>query len=192
MMSRKDMPFDEIGYWSEIKLDILKEYAAAYSPHLGRAKKARALVSRLHRRLRRHRRSSSLKTSGEFIPRKPHQCPSRPTSIPRIPFHRPQSPKKSNPLNRWRQATEKMSHVHHGDCNKVLLEKVLPQAQWPDYRRALCILDPYGLHLDWTVIAKAGDMKSVEIFLNFPVADMNRNCPPGMIARASPWSKCNA
>lgn len=26
-----DLRYDEIGYWSEIKLDIIKEYAAAYS-----------------------------------------------------------------------------------------------------------------------------------------------------------------
>lgn len=25
------LQFDEIGYWSEIKLDIVREYAAAYS-----------------------------------------------------------------------------------------------------------------------------------------------------------------
>jgi three-Cys-motif partner protein len=65
--------------------------------------------------------------------------------------------------------------VYRGDCNRVLLDKVLPQAKWADYRRALCILDPYGLHLDWRVIAEVGRMRSVEIFLNFPIADMNRN-----------------
>jgi three-Cys-motif partner protein len=37
------------------------------------------------------------------------------------------------------------------------------------------VLDPYGLHLDWKVIAQAGRMKSIELFLNFPVADINRN-----------------
>jgi three-Cys-motif partner protein len=41
--------------------------------------------------------------------------------------------------------------------------------------RALCLLDPYGLDLDWEVICKAGQSKAVEIFLNFPVMDMNRN-----------------
>jgi three-Cys-motif partner protein len=66
-------------------------------------------------------------------------------------------------------------HIHHGNCNRVLLESVLPQAKWDAYRRALCILDPYGLHLDWAVIAEAGRMRSLEIFLNFPVADINRN-----------------
>ena len=31
-MSRtKRLKFDEIGYWSEIKLDIVKDYASAYS-----------------------------------------------------------------------------------------------------------------------------------------------------------------
>jgi three-Cys-motif partner protein len=37
------------------------------------------------------------------------------------------------------------------------------------------LLDPYGLHLNWEIILTAGQMKSIEIFLNFPIADMNRN-----------------
>jgi three-Cys-motif partner protein len=66
-------------------------------------------------------------------------------------------------------------HVYHGDCNSILLTQVLPRGRYEDYRRVLCILDPYGLHLDWRVIAAAATMRSVEVFLNFPVADMNRN-----------------
>jgi three-Cys-motif partner protein len=37
------------------------------------------------------------------------------------------------------------------------------------------LLDPYGLHLDWEVIAQAGQSGAVDLFLNFPVMDMNRN-----------------
>jgi len=66
-------------------------------------------------------------------------------------------------------------YVYEGDCNKVLLDEVFPKAKYEDYRRALCLLDPYGLHLQWSVIERAGKMRSIEIFLNFPVADMNRN-----------------
>ena len=66
-------------------------------------------------------------------------------------------------------------HVLHGDCNCRLLEDVFPNVRYEDYRRGLCLLDPYGLHLDWEVLAKAGEMKSLEIFLNFPIMDMNRN-----------------
>ena len=32
----QDLKFDEIGYWSEIKLDIVKKYAAAYTTILAR------------------------------------------------------------------------------------------------------------------------------------------------------------
>jgi three-Cys-motif partner protein len=72
-------------------------------------------------------------------------------------------------------ATYPNVNVYHGDCNHVLLSEVLPQARREDYKRALCLLDPYGLHLDWRVIHAIGHMKSVELFLNFPVMDMNRN-----------------
>ena len=65
--------------------------------------------------------------------------------------------------------------MHDGDCNQVLLEEVFPKVQYKDFRRGLCLLDPYGLHLDWQVIYTAGQMKSVEIFLNFPIMDMNMN-----------------
>ena len=36
-------------------------------------------------------------------------------------------------------------------------------------------LDPYGLHLDWSIIAAAAKTQCIEIFINFPVQDMNRN-----------------
>ena len=36
------------------------------------------------------------------------------------------------------------------------------------------MLDPYGLDLDWRVILKAGQMGSLDMFLNFPVQAINR------------------
>lgn len=47
--------------------------------------------------------------------------------------------------------------------------------KWENYQRALCILDPYGLHLDWQVIKTAAASRVTEIFLNFPVMDMHMN-----------------
>jgi three-Cys-motif partner protein len=54
-------------------------------------------------------------------------------------------------------------------------------------------LDPYGLQLDWKVIAYAGHLKTVDLFLNFPIMDINRNAlwtepqrvKPAMAARLS-------
>ncbi len=37
------------------------------------------------------------------------------------------------------------------------------------------LLDPYGLDLTWNVIVAAGHLRTIDLFLNFPVADINRN-----------------
>ena len=66
-------------------------------------------------------------------------------------------------------------HLYLGNCNAVLLKDVFPNVLYGDYKRGLCLLDPYGLHLNWDVIETAGRMRSIELFLNFPIADMNRN-----------------
>ena len=66
-------------------------------------------------------------------------------------------------------------HIYRGDCNEVLLRKVFPRAKYDDYKRALCVLDPYNIDVSWDVVLTAGRMGSVEIFLNFMVMDMNMN-----------------
>jgi three-Cys-motif partner protein len=66
-------------------------------------------------------------------------------------------------------------NVYEGDCNSILLKDVFPKVRYSDYRRALCLLDPYGLNLQWEVMKTAGQEKSIEIFLNFMVMDMNMN-----------------
>ena len=65
--------------------------------------------------------------------------------------------------------------IYHGDCNEVLLDAVFPLVQYNQYRRALCLLDPYDINLDWKVIARAGEMGTIDLFINFMVMDMNRN-----------------
>jgi three-Cys-motif partner protein len=52
---------------------------------------------------------------------------------------------------------------------------LLPTIQYKHFNRALCLLDPYGLHLDWEVMLQAGQSGAVDMFLNFPVMDINRN-----------------
>ncbi len=66
-------------------------------------------------------------------------------------------------------------YIYTGDCNDILLREVFPHAKYDDYRRALCLLDPYNIGLSWEVVATAGRMRSIEIFLNFMMIDMNMN-----------------
>ena len=65
--------------------------------------------------------------------------------------------------------------VLQGDCNQVIVNVVLPRVRFDQYRRALCILDPYGLHLDWSTVEAVARSRSMDIFINFPTMDINRN-----------------
>jgi three-Cys-motif partner protein len=65
-------------------------------------------------------------------------------------------------------------YLYHGDCNRVLMQDVFPRVRFKDYKRGLCLLDPYKLTLEWKVIQEAGSMQSLDIFVNFPIHDINR------------------
>jgi three-Cys-motif partner protein len=165
------MKYDEINYWSEIKLDIVREYASAYSRILTAQKKPSLHHVYIDAFAGAGKHIS--KKTGEFIPGSPLNA-----LLLNPPFKEYYLiDLVSEKVDSLRSMTKEFSKVsiYQGDCNKIILEDVFPKAKYEDYRRALCLLDPYGLHLNWEVMLTAGQMKSIEIFLNFPVADMNRN-----------------
>lgn len=170
-MISRGMPFDQVGYWSEVKLDIIKKYAAAYSRILSAQKKP--ALEHIYIDAFAGAGVHVSRTSGEFIAGSPMNA-----LLVKPPFrqyHFIDLDKRKVAALETLAKERRDVQIYHGDCNQVLLDKVLPQAKWEDYRRALCILDPYGLHLDWRVTAEVGRMRSVDIFLNFPISDMNRN-----------------
>jgi three-Cys-motif partner protein len=163
--------FDRIGYWSEIKLEILKKYAAAYSAILASQKNP----SFYHLYIDAFAGAGVhlAKTTEDFVPGSPLNA-----LAVRPPFREYHlidiEPEKVENLKKLIGPRRDVS-IYGGDCNRILLENVFPLVKYEDYRRGLCILDPYGLHLDWSVIFRAGQMKTLDVFLNFPVADMSRN-----------------
>ena len=165
------MKYDEIGYWSEIKLDIVKEYAAAYSKILSAQKKPPLQYIYIDAFAGAGMHLS--KSTGEFVLGSPLNALL--INPPFKEYHLIDWDSKK--VNSLKSLTAKHANVtiYDGDCNELLLGKVFPRAKYEDYKRALCLLDPYGLHLKWDVMLTAGQMRSIEIFLNFPVMDMNMN-----------------
>ncbi|MHB8104205.1 MAG: three-Cys-motif partner protein TcmP [Dehalococcoidales bacterium] len=166
--------FDEIGYWSEIKLDIINQYAKAYSQILS----TRILPN--HKTLY-HIYIDAFAGSGKHISRTTGNFVS---GSPEIALNIEPSFKEFYFIDidgikvaelKKIVANRPEAHVLEGDCNERLLNDVFPYVAYKDYKRALCLLDPYSLNLNWEVMYKAGQMKSIEILLNFPVYDMNRN-----------------
>jgi three-Cys-motif partner protein len=171
MSAVKRLKFDEIGYWSEIKLDIVKDYASAYSRIL--AAQTKPALHHVYIDAFAGAGVHISKTTGEYVPGSPTNA-----LLVQPPFREYYLiDTDRQKVTRLRDETRdrKDVHIHEGDCNRILLEKVFPSVRWERYRRGLCLLDPYGLQLDWKVIETAGKMRSIDMFLNFPVADMNRN-----------------
>lgn len=163
------LKFDEIGYWSEVKLDIIRDYAAAYSTILSRQSGLYHVYIDGFAGAGVHVR----KITGEDVPGSPLnalgiQPPFREFFLVDL---------NGDKIARLKELVGDRTDVHplHGDCNRVLLEEVFPKVQWEDYRRGLCLLDPYGLDLHWPVIEMAGRMRTIDLFLNFPIMDASRN-----------------
>ena len=170
---------DEIGRWSELKLDIVRQYAAAYSLILAKQQKAR--LSHIYIDAFAGAGMHISRSTGGPVKGSPANALDLPVRFEEYHFVEIDSEK----VKKLRSLAEGMSNVwiYEGDCNRVLQEEVFPRVRYESYRRALCLLDPYGLHLNWSVIHAAGQKKAIEMFLNFPIMDMNRN-----VLRDSPES----
>lgn len=161
---------DEIDYWSEVKLDIIQKYAKAYSTIINKKSN-----------IRKHLYIDGFAGPGVHISKRTKEYVSG-SPLNALNVKPPFKEFHFIDLDGGRAKTLRKLcldnsnvNVYEGDCNNLLPNKIFPLAKYEDYRRALCLLDPYGLHLNWKVIHTAGQMKSIEIFLNFPVMDMNMN-----------------
>jgi three-Cys-motif partner protein len=165
------LKFDEIGYWSQIKLDIIEKYASSYSQ----------ILSNWGNHSLYHIYVDAFAGAGEHILKNTqnHICgsPQRALAI-NPPFKEYYfidiNGEKVDNLKKIASGRNDV-HILQGDCNSKLLDVVFPQIKYNDYRRGLCLLDPYGLDLNWKVIKKAGEMQSIEIFLNFLIMAINRS-----------------
>jgi three-Cys-motif partner protein len=161
--------FDRIGYWSELKLEIIEKYGAAYTKAFANAGNLKKYYI------------DAFSGPGVHVSK---------TTKARIEGSPARALKISPPFDAFyfidlnagkadhlRAICGDRSdvHIHTGDCNKYLTSQLLPTIHYRKFNRALCVLDPYGLDLDWDVILHAGQSGAIDMFLNFPVMDMNRN-----------------
>ena len=165
----EEFKFDEIGYWSEIKLEIINDYAKEYMKILSKQNFLKPIYVDAFSGAGKH----LSKVSKKEISGSPQNALAISPPFKEYHFIDMNAAK----LDYLKESVEDRDSVffYNGDCNQVLIEKIFPTITYKDYKRALCLLDPYGLQLDWKVIQQAGKSGVMEIFLNFPVLDMQRN-----------------
>lgn len=168
------LEYDEIGIWSEVKLAIIKEYASAYARILD-AKRRESIHSLRWLYIDAYAGPGMhlSKTTGEVVDGSP--LIALKTTPPFSEYHFIDSDAARAEQLRDIAGPRKDVHIYTHDCNDILIQKVFPRAQYNDYKRALCLLDPYNINLRWEVIETAGQMGSIEVFLNFMIMDINRN-----------------
>ena len=181
-MAKKGLQLDEIGYWSEIKLEIIRKYASAYSKILARQSF-----------IKKHLYIDAFAGAGTHISKETREMvPGSPLNAVQVepPFSELHlidvDGSRAQELQRLTTGDQRV-HVYEGDCNDILLRDVFPRCKWEDYRRALCVLDPYKLNVDWRVLAAAGSAKTIEVFYNFMIMDANMNVflrDPGKVTAA--------
>jgi len=170
-VSFRDAKFDEIGYWSEIKLDIIREYATAYS----------TVLAAQHNPGFRHIYVDAFAGSGYHLSRATGRfvegSPVNALNVepPFCEYHFIDLDSEKADALRVIVGDREDVFVYDEDCSDIIPQHIVPRCRWECYERALWLLDPYGLDLKWHVVEAAGKLRSVEIFLNFPVMDMNRN-----------------
>ena len=170
-MSEISFEPDEVGPWSEVKLEIIEKYGPAYT----------AAFSGMKGRHLRKYYIDGFSGAGVHISKSTKAeiegSPARALKVT-PPFDGfyfiDLNADKTDYLRRQCEGRSNIQ-IFTGDCNEHLASDVLPKTQYELYTRALCLLDPYGLHLSWEVIRRAGQSRAVDMFLNFPIMDINRN-----------------
>jgi three-Cys-motif partner protein len=161
--------FDEIGRWSELKLEIVEKYGAAYTNALRNARNLKKFYidgySGAGVHVSRH--------TGANVEGSPARALKVSPPFDGFYFIDMDATRTAHLQTICKDRTNVV--ILTGDANVKLTRDVLPKIHFRKFNRALCLLDPYGLHLDWGVIQLAGQSQAVDMFLNFPVMDMNRN-----------------
>ena len=171
MTTTPPFQFDEIGYWSELKLEIVEKYGSAYT---------RAFAGQRGRPLQKYYIDAFSGAGVHLSRRTGQQVEGSPARALKIspPFDHfyfiDLNPEKTAYLQALCKDRTDVDIVTD-NATSYLTRTLLPTVQFEKFNRALCLLDPYGLHLDWEVMRQAGQSRAVDMFLNFPVMDMNRN-----------------
>ena len=166
--------YDEIGIWSEVKLAIIKEYLPAYAVILDATRRKSApSLKWIYIDACAGPGYHLSRTTGNKVEGSPLIALNVQPAFSEYHF----IDCNPNRVDQLRKLAGDRSDVftYAGDCNDVLSREVFPRARYDNFRRAVCLLDPYNIDLTWKVIETAGKMGTIELFLNFMIMDINRN-----------------
>jgi three-Cys-motif partner protein len=162
-----DIVRDELGPWSIDKLEIVQKYATAYGKVMERFPLHPIYIDGFAGSGHNVERAT-----GEPVEGSPLRVLDIKPGFEEYYFIDIDGGK----LDELKSTTRSRLNVffYNEDANEALL-RIIPTVKYTDFKRALCVLDPYGLDVDWKVLVAAAKQKTIEIFFNFSIMHINRN-----------------
>ena len=165
---------DLVGTWSEEKLGLLKKYLSAYVTVLHKQESKGIKGYEYIDGFAGSGRPKS-KDKERYIEGSPRIALG--LSTPFTAYHFIE-------ISEWRR--EKLQalkyefpdcniRIYSGDCNEVLRSQIVPTLPYSSYKRAIAFLDPFGLALEWETLKAIASARTIEVFINIPIMDINRN-----------------
>jgi three-Cys-motif partner protein len=164
-----DVELDRLQPWSQIKHEIIEKYAAAYTRILSQQK----WVKRFNYYDAFAGAGVAMTPESEdFIPAGALRALQ--VEPPFSEYHFIELNERKAEILQHVVRDRPTARVHQGDYRDIL-PGLLQQCRFENYARGLCLLDPYGLSVDYALLVEIAKMKSVEIFFNFMLVAANRN-----------------
>ncbi len=136
---------EEIGVWSELKLEIVEQYGTAYTNAFNNTPGLKKYYidgfsgAGLHRS----------KATGSTVDGSPARALR--VSPPFDGYYFIDLDAKKTHYLKSICGNRDDAEIFTGDCNEILKNRLLPRIKYENFNRALCLLDPYGLHLEVTL-----------------------------------------
>lgn len=161
---------DTLGPWSAIKHDIIEKYARAYTTILSNEPSIRRIVC-----IDAFAGAGVAidKATGTLVEGSPLRLSHVVPPFDELYFVEHDTGKMDTLFDLAKN--DRRIHFYEGDAARVLRDIALPRCRYADFARGLCLLDPYGLDVGFTLLEEIGHMGSVEIFYNFMMVGANRN-----------------
>jgi three-Cys-motif partner protein len=177
---------DVIGEWSEDKLAILQEYLHAYSVIMNKYKNL-GYFSAYHYvdafsgavLAEPKRRNGDKDEATRFIEGSPLRALQTEPPFDVCWFIELSAGRSQRLAELVKQFPERDIRVVRGDCNAVLLDKIIPVITRNSRQRGVVFLDPYGLHIRWETIKALAAAGTLDILVNFSIMSLTRNLRRG-------------
>lgn len=164
---------DEVGPWTEVKVEIVREYAQLFLTITGK----HPYFERVYLDGFAGSGIMKSKTSGDHIQATPARILAIEPGFNEYHFIE-MVPDRRALLESVIGSVPNVT-IYGGDSNEILLNRLLPTMTFDSYRKGLLFLDPHHLQVDWRVVEAAGKSGCIDLLLNFPIHDINRNALRG-------------